>query len=288
MRVSRPCHKTVHMSERTVDLSHQDEISNALCEKAARLVHARAGIVLGSHKIGATQRILKVLSEQFSDGDAGHFLRLLEQESHSEAWSEFINAFTINHTAFFREPHHFNRLEAFFRSKPEGCSVWCAAASTGEEPYSIAMVAEEVYGSSRANYSVLATDIDTKVLLYAQRGIYPLSRAESVSQVRLKQHFLRGVGSQLGKTKIRPNVQSQIRFAPFNLNERSWSISGPFDVVFCRNTMIYFDKSMQEQLLKNFARVMRPGGLLFVGHSESITQLTSDFSLLGQTVYQRK
>jgi chemotaxis protein methyltransferase CheR len=276
------------MPGRVKNLRISESANNALCEKAGRLLHARAGIVLGEHKMGSTQRILNTLSERFSEGDPGEFLRMLEHDAQHDAWPDFINAFTINHTAFFREPHHFERLEAFLRSRPQGCAIWCAAASTGEEPYSIAMVAEEVYGSGRSNYSILATDIDTKVLAYSQKGIYPLSRADGVGQARLKQHFLRGVGKQLGKAKIRPHVQSRVSFAAFNLNDASWSVPGTFDVIFCRNTMIYFDKPTQQRLLKNFARVMPSGGLLFVGHSESIIQLTDDFSLLGQTVYQRK
>jgi chemotaxis protein methyltransferase CheR len=258
------------------------------CEKAARLLQSRSGIILGDHKVGATQRILGTLSARYTDGDAGQFLQLLEGNAEHAAWTDFVNAFTVNHTAFFREPHHFVRLEEFFRSRPTGCAVWCAASSTGEEPYSIAMVAEEVYGATRATCSILATDIDTRVLDFAKQGIYPLARTDGVGEVRLKRHFLRGVESQQGKARIRPAVQARVSFSPFNLNDKVWSVSGPFDAVFCRNTMIYFDRAMQQQLLAKFARVLRSGGLLFVGHSENISQLTSDFQLLGQTVYQRK
>ncbi|MVW70022.1 CheR family methyltransferase [Bordetella sp. 15P40C-2] len=276
------------MSPATPTVVAFGDATAAQCDKAARLLQSRTGIILGDHKVGATQRILSTLSSRYADGDAGKFLYLLEENGEHAAWTEFINAFTVNHTAFFREPHHFVRLEEFFRSRPTGCSVWCAASSTGEEPYSIAMVAEEVYGATRAQCSILATDIDTRVLEFAQKGIYPSTRIGDVGDVRLKRHFLRGVESQQGKVRIRPNVQSRVTFAPFNLNDRVWSVSGPFDAVFCRNTMIYFDRPTQQRLLEKFARVMRPGSLLFVGHSENISQLTNDFHLLGQTVYQRK
>lgn len=276
------------MFEHVSDHAHKSGITSGVCDRAAKLLHARTGIVLGEHKFGATQRIVETLSKRFTQGNPEQFLRMLEGSGSHDAWLDFVNAFTINHTAFFREPHHFQKLEEFFRSRPNGCSVWCAASSSGEEPYSIAMVAEEVYGSNRAKYGVLATDIDTNVLISAQQGVYSLARVESVGTERLKKHFLRGVGEHQGKARVRPSVQSRVRFEPFNLNSTNWPVSGPFDVIFCRNTMIYFDRPTQQRLLKNFARVMRSGGLLFVGHSESITQLTTDFTLLGQTVYERK
>jgi len=275
------------MSDVSSDVSFREGAGRVWCDKAVKLLHARTGIVLGEHKVASTQRILHALSERFADGDPAALLHVLDRGENSDAWTAFINAFTINHTAFFREPHHFLRLEEFFRSRPQGCSVWCAAASTGEEPYSIAMVAQEVYESARVSCSILATDIDTDALGIAQTGVYALARADSVGQSRLKRHFLRGVGSHLGKAKIRSSVQERVSFASFNLNAATWPAAESFDVVFCRNTMIYFDRPTQQQLLKNFARVIRPGGLLFIGHSESITQLTNAFSLLGQTVYQR-
>lgn len=268
-------------------LAAPEGATDVRCDKAARLLYSRTGIILGEHKQGTTQRVLHNLGERYAQGDADLFLRQLEQDPGHPAWTEFVNAFTINHTAFFREPHHFVRLEEFFRSRPAGCSVWCAASSSGEEPYSIAMVAEEVYGP-RGNCTILASDIDTKVLEYAKQGIYPASRTDGIGEARLKRHFLRGVDTQKGKVRVRPNVRSRVTFAQVNLNDSAWSVTGPFDAVFCRNTMIYFDRRTQQRLLERFARVIRPGGLLFVGHSENITQLTSDFALLGQTVYQRK
>ena len=265
-------------------------VNDAMCDRAAKLLYARTGLMLGEHKAVAIQRALVRFAGLYAEGDEARFLSQLEQDSGNVAWESFINTFTINHTAFFREPHHFQKLSEFFQSRASGCAVWCAAASTGEEPYSIAMVADEVYGSlsARANCTIYASDIDTDALAVARQGIYSLARAESVGEDRLKRHFLRGIDSQEGKVRLRPPVQGRVTFAPLNLNDASWSVPGPFDVIFCRNTMIYFDRETQERLIARFARNIRSGGLLFVGHSENISPLTTEFTLLGQTVYQRK
>lgn len=257
------------------------------CERVGRLILARAGLTLGEHKVASTQRTVRDLAVRFADGDPSALLNMLEQNPSHEAWDDFVNAFTINHTAFFREPHHFVKLAEYFREHPAGCSIWCAAASTGEEPYSIAMVGAEVYGENHQNFSILATDIDTKALATAAEGIYTTARTEGVSEMRLKQHFLKGRDKRVGKVRIRPEVQSHVTFNQINLVDPNWPQIGPFDVIFCRNTMIYFDRDAQKKLISRFARVLRPGGLLFIGHSESIAMLSTEFRLLGQTVYQK-
>ena len=263
-------------------------IHTAQCEKATQLLHARAGIILGDHKLGATQRTINHLASQYAGGDVKRFLCLLEQNALHQAWDEFVNAFTINHTAFFRESHHFEKLAQFFASKPDGCSIWCASTSTGEEAYSVAMVANEIYGDASGKCTIVATDIDTNALKVAAKGIYTIERSSGVSPERLKQHFFRGIEAQAGNVRVRPQVQSLVSFSAMNLNASFWPEMGPFDVVICRNTMIYFDRKNQERLIGRFAQVTCPGALLFVGHSENIAPLTQDFSLLGQTVYQRK
>jgi chemotaxis protein methyltransferase CheR len=164
--------------------------------------------------------------------------------------------------------------------------VWCNAASTGEEPYSIAMTLHESLGP-QLDASVLASDIDTKVLAAAQRGVYAAD-ARGLSPERLKRHFLRGTRANAGFIRVKPELARLVSFRPFNLMSASWSTLGePFDIVFCRNVMIYFDNPTQRRVLERLHAAMRPGGLLYVGHSENFTDARALFRLRGKTIYER-
>jgi len=199
----------------------------------------------------------------------------------------FTNALTTNLTAFFREPHHFPVLtELLTRPAAAGTQlIWCSAASTGEEPYSIAMTAVETFGSFSPPVRILATDVDTNVLAAAQVGVYSEERIEKLSPERLKRFFLRGSGSRAGQVRVREELRNMIVFRRVNLLEQGWPVRGPLDVIFCRNVMIYFDKPTQLAILERFAPLLRPDGLLFAGHSESFHHATHLFRLKGKTVY---
>ena len=174
-----------------------------------------------------------------------------------------------------------------FRSLPAGRPprIWCNAASTGEEPYSILMVLAEVLGTS-SGAKLMASDIDTKVLATAQRGVYS-SDARGLSPERLKRHFMRGTGPNAGFIRVKPELSRMVEFRQFNLMSPSWSLGDPFDMVFCRNVMIYFDHGTQRKVLERIHGTMRPGSLLFVGHSENFTDSRDLFQLRGKTIYQR-
>ncbi len=256
-------------------------------ERSARILRARAGIVIGTHKHEMVARTLGLRAKGLGLRTIKEYLDFLEHNPATPEWDSFINAFTINHTAFFREQHHFDILSKFAKSRKKPFSVWCAAASTGEEPYTIAMTLREAFPQSDNSVSVVATDIDTNAIERAQAGVYSVERAQPVPEEYLKKYFQRGAGSQAGMVRVKPNIRSMIEFATFNLLSTNWPTDRKFDAIFCRNTMIYFDKPTQTRILERFAPLLKPGGLLFAGHSENFTYLTQALRLQGQTVYVR-
>jgi chemotaxis protein methyltransferase CheR len=262
---------------------------NADFERVRRMIHARAGISLHA---GKRAMVYGRLSRRLRD--RGHptfasYLQWLESARGAEAeaeWQEFVNCLTTNLTSFFREAHHFDVLADELRQRAgRGLRIWCAAASTGEEPYSIAMTVAETLRPD-ADVTVLATDIDTRVLAHAARGVYT-DDVRGVDPQRLRRHFLRGLGLNRGFVRARPELQRLVAFRPFNLVSDRWVHDAPFDVVFCRNVMIYFDAATQRAVLERLHGVMRPGGLLFAGHSENFTRSADLFRLRGKTVYER-
>ncbi|MGN4032059.1 CheR family methyltransferase, partial [Burkholderia gladioli] len=239
------------------------------------LIHRRAGISLSEHKrdmaYSRLARRLRALGlDSFRD-----YLDRLERDNDPVEWEAFTNSLTTNLTAFFREAHHFPILAEFVKTRPAPVSVWCSAASTGEEPYSLAITLLEALGPSAARQaSILATDLDTQVLEKARLGIYTFDQVKHLSQERLRRFFLKGTGPQAGRVKVRPELRQMIRFEPLNLTDADYGIGQGFDAIFCRNVMIYFDKPTQGQVLTRFEPLLKPGGLLFAGHSENFSYVT--------------
>ena len=250
------------------------------------VIHQRAGIALGEHKremvySRLSRRLRELGFTRFSD-----YLALLESDADSAEWQSFTNALTTNLTAFFREPHHFPLLARHVCNCLSPVAVWCSAASTGEEPYSIAITLLEALGNRTSSATVLATDINTQVLAKAAAGVFKMEQVSKLPADRLKRFFLRGSGAQAGNVRIRPEVAAMVDFAQVNLLDPQWTVSGPFDAIFCRNVMIYFDKPTQHRILQRFAQLLKPDGLLFAGHSENFSYVSSLFRLRGQTVYE--
>src|SRR5690606_10029877 len=184
-------------------------------------------------------------------------------------WEAFVNALTTNLTSFFRESHHFDELVRHLRQlDTQNITIWCSAASTGEEPYSIAIAACEAFGSLTPPVRILATDIDTNVLRTAASGVYALDRIASLSEQRRRAYFQRGSGPNAERGRVRPALQSLVTSRQLNLLDASYGLRGGFQAVFCRNVMIYFDKPTQYAVLSRMAPLLAPGGLLFAGHSE--------------------
>jgi Methylase of chemotaxis methyl-accepting proteins len=260
-------------------------LSDAQFRRISQLIHQRAGIVLADHKRDMVYNRLVRRLRTLEMDDFGHYLALLEADTDSSEWQAFINSLTTNLTAFFREAHHFPTLAEHAAKHRGEFRVWSAAASTGEEPYSIAMTLAHTLGTAPGRWKVHASDIDTEVLQKAQNGIYRLEELKTLSQQQLQRWFMRGTGPHSGLVKVRPELSNFVDFSTVNLLEKSYNVPGPFDAIFCRNVMIYFDKATQQALLRRFIPLLKPDGLLFAGHSENFSHLSHEFTLRGQTVY---
>jgi chemotaxis protein methyltransferase CheR len=253
------------------------------------LIYERAGISLHEGKQAMVySRLSRRLRETGHQSFESYlqFLEKLGPHQDQQEWQEFVNCLTTNLTAFFREEHHFHMLAEWLKargSKPT--RIWCCAASTGEEPYSLAITVAESLGL-HAPVKILCSDIDTNVLTTASRGVYE-ANARGLSPQRLRGFFLKGKGGNEGSIRVKPELARFIEFKPFNLMQTSWQLGEAFDVVFCRNVMIYFDAPTQRKVLERIHGVMKPGGKLFVGHSENFTDSRDLFLLQGKTVYDR-
>jgi chemotaxis protein methyltransferase CheR len=266
-------------------------LSAADFARIRELIYARAGISLHEGKQAMVYSRLSRRLRETRHPSFSAYLEALERPSGPSPdgeWQEFINCLTTNLTSFFREEHHFHALrEDLLARRGRPLRIWCAAASTGEEPYSIAMTVAETLGSAASQVPLLCTDIDTKVLAAARRGVYDAD-ARGLSPERLHQHFLRGTGGNTGHIRVRPELAQVVEFGVFNLMSPQWSVLGePFDFVFCRNVMIYFDSATQRRVLERTHSEMNPGGLLYVGHSENFSDARDLFRLRGKTIYER-
>lgn len=213
------------------------------------------------------------------------YVRYLEAEP--SEWEHCTNALTTNVTSFFREEHHFRVLAEHAQGragKAGAYRVWSAGCSTGEEPYSIAMTLADTLHAG--NYHIVASDLDTQVLAAARHAVYPLGAVLKLPESRQKRFFLRGTGRNDGRARVRPEIASHVEFARVNLMDAQWGVEPPFDAIFCRNVMIYFDKPTQRRLIERYARMLSPGGLFFAGHAESLLDQGRVFKLRGQTVYE--
>jgi chemotaxis protein methyltransferase CheR len=265
------------------------QFGNADFERVRTLIYKRAGISLNEGKQAMVySRLSRRLRELGHTSFAG-YLQWLENTSGPGAeqeWQEFVNCLTTNLTSFFREEHHFPVLADELRQRAnQHVRLWCNAASTGQEPYSLAMTAIDALGAN-ADIEIVCSDIDTKVLAAADKGIYDAD-SRGLTQDQLKRFFLRGSGANAGLMRVRPELRRLVEFRPFNLMSPRWSLGEPFDIVFCRNVMIYFDPPTQRRVLEQMRAVMQPGGLLFAGHSENFSDSKDLFRLRGKTVYER-
>ena len=256
-------------------------------ERVCKLIYDHAGISLSESKEELVYSRLSRRLRATGLRTFAEYLRLLETDNEEE-WEAFTNSLTTNLTSFFREPHHFPLLAEQLRGLRGKHSIvlWCSAASTGEEPYSMAMTVLETLGRDASQVSIVATDLDTNVLVTARAGVYADERIAKLSPDLLKRYFQRGTGAQEGMVRVRQELRDMITFRQLNLLHDNWSVRAPVDAIFCRNVMIYFDKATQLAILKKFVPLLRSDGLLYAGHSESFHQADEYFKLRGKTVYE--
>jgi chemotaxis protein methyltransferase CheR len=260
-------------------------------DEIARMVRVQTGIVLNAGKRDLVYGRLGRRLRELGCGCFEAYLDLLNGPDNEAERSVMINALTTNLTGFFRENHHFDMLEKEIlpelvagKASSRGLRIWSAGCSSGEEPYSIAMsVSANLPASAARDALILATDIDTNMVATAAAGRYEESKAAPIPAA-YRQRFIEDAGD--GTIKMQPAIKSMIRFKPLNLLE-AWPMRGTFDVIFCRNVVIYFDKDLQKRLFDRYADILAPNGFLFIGHSESLFRVSDRFRHLGRTCYRK-
>jgi chemotaxis protein methyltransferase CheR len=259
------------------------------------LIRREAGIFLSESKkallVGRLSRRLRELG--FSS--FGDYHRYVTKEDPAEK-VRMLDCVSTNETHFFREPRQFDFLEervvpdwraaAQAGVRPRRVRVWSAACSTGEEPYSLAMTLLSGFPPEAGwEIEILASDISTRVLDRAAAGVWPLERAAGIPDRHLKRYMLRGTRSQEGKMKAGPELRSVMRFERINLNADTYPVAGRFDLIFCRNVLIYFDGPCKMRVARQLIRHLEPTGYFFLGHAESVVDMTAELERVGPTVY---
>lgn len=247
-----------------------------------KMIHDHAGISLNPSKQEMVYSRLSKRLRVHNLATFSDYIALLRRGNASER-EAFINALTTNLTSFFREEHHFPLLAEHVRPRKHTISLWCAACSTGEEAYSLAMTMADLFNTMHPPVTILASDVDTSVIEKAKSGLYDLSRLEKLPEEKFRKYFIAEPGNQ---ARLKPEIMAMVSFRQINLLDDRWPIKGPYDAIFCRNVMIYFDKPTQARVLEKFAPLLRSDGLLFAGHSESFHHVSNLFKLRGKTVYE--
>lgn len=271
-------------------------LSAAAYGTLVRLVHEHSRIRLGPDKqsmlANRLSRRLRGLGLESYDA----YCALLESTSGTEEIGNLVDLISTNHTRFFREPEHFaaltNRMlpELVPRLQAEGSSlrVWSAAASSGEEPYTLAIVVAEYFrGHPSVDWRIDASDISRRMLEHAREGIYDLTRVESASPDLVRRYFQKGVGARAGACRIQPSLRHHVHFHHLNLFQTSYPVPAPQHVIFCRNVMIYFDPPSRAALVQRMTQHLAPGGYLVVGHSESLLGIRHPLESLRHGIYRR-
>jgi Methylase of chemotaxis methyl-accepting proteins len=260
-------------------------------------VYEHCGIALGEHKRQLVQGRLARRLRALHLPDYAAYCALLRADPRGEL-GELASAISTNVTAFFRESHHYELLErellpqwlAHKRRDGDRLRIWSAGCSSGEEPYALAMVlaeALEKHGATGVDAKILATDLSPQALETARNGVYPLDKLDGIGEERRRRWLLRGAGEYEGYACVHPRLRELVTVQPLNLLH-DWPMRGPFDAIFCRNVVIYFDQPTKQRLFSRYAALLPAGGHLFLGHSESLHGINDDFELIGRTVYRKR
>jgi chemotaxis protein methyltransferase CheR len=295
----RPGAVRCEVPQRIALLGQNCNITDQEFQRIRELIYREAGISLSESKRALVcSRLAKRLRLHRLANHTEYLDFLATRDPDGTELQVLVNCLTTNKTDFFREPHHFEFLrEVVFpqiqrlaeRGHPRRLRIWSAGCSRGHEPYSIAITIREHFGSLRGwDMRILASDINTEVLDAASKGIYPLDQIDCVDPLLRQKYFLRGSGEHAGECQVRPEVRRMVTFRQINLMERPWPIQSRFDVIFCRNVIIYFDTATQRALTIRLADQLAENGYLMLGHSEHPTWLGEVLTARGQTVYQRK
>ena len=260
-------------------------ITDAEFSQVQRFILEKAGINLASSKKALVVGRLGKRLALHGLSTFTAYLKLLSSGTHPEEVHLAVELLTTNETYFFREIKHFEQLRDYAfaaRNRTQAFKVWSAASSSGEEAYSIAMVLDEQLASTP--WEVLGTDINEQMLRTARRALYPMARASHMPPKYLKKYCLRGSAEFEGQLLIQRSLRAHVHFEQLNLNEPLPEL-GPFDLIFLRNVMIYFNDQTKREVLVRVSSMLKPGGLLFVGHSESLSHLALDLKAVAPAIY---
>lgn len=261
-------------------------------KKFVKIVYEKSGIALGPSKQSlVSARVAKRL-RILGIPDYKSYLKYLSTDETGEEIVNFLDVISTNVTSFFREPDHFvflkDAVTKLFKGGQNHFRIWCAACSSGEEPYTLAMVLHECIDCSRANIKILCTDISTQVLEIARKGIYKAEKLENVPEHMIRKYFIKRNDDEKVYYEASNQLKNILTFQRLNLSRPPFPMKGPFDYIFCRNVMIYFDNTVRQNLLKDLDRLLKPDGYLMVGHAESLTGMLGDFKNVKPSIYIKK
>lgn len=254
--------------------------------QARLLMFKFSGVNISEAKRNMVYSRLSKRLRELSLNDFSHYLKRVKQSTREQ--THFVNALTTNLTAFFREQHHFTAVEQYLQRDNRSINIWSAGCSSGEETYSLAMTAVKARNSFTPKVRIIGSDINSEVLKFAKKGVYNLEDVERLPTTIKQSFFFKGKKEQQGKAKIIPDVQNIVAFKNVNLFAEEWQLPGMFDIIFCRNVLIYFKPKEKEKIIRQMLTHLRTGGLLVVGHSENYSHLTQELMSVGQTIYQKR
>jgi chemotaxis protein methyltransferase CheR len=279
----------------TLPMDYHQMITDGEFRQLRNIIHRHTGISLSDHKRALVcSRLSRRLRHYQFTRYSQYYDLLCHGDPDGVELMEMINAITTNKTDFFREEHHFQFLtERVFpehrKKKTRRLRLWSAATATGEEAYSLAITVREAFADAADwDIKILATDIDTRVLAHAHAGIYTVEQAGPVPQPLLRRYFLKGNGEFKDRVCVKPVLKTLLRFRRLNLLDDPWPMRAPFDVIFCRNVLIYFDKATQRGLLERMAGMLSPNGYLMLGHAEAIHGFDHLYHAVGHSIYQSR
>lgn len=256
-----------------------------------RILYDQSGIVLTANKRALVESRVNQRLRLLGMSCFSQYLQYLEEDKTGEELVHLIDVISTNVTKFFREPDHFElldrKVEEWAARGQKRLRFWSAACSTGEEPYTMAMTLHPLQVKHKLDLMILATDISTRVLAHAQQGVYPAERLASVPDSLRKRYFAPGFGQQAGQFTISEKLKKMVMYRRLNFTVFPYPIKGVFDVIFCRNAMIYFDRDLRNRMVVEFARLLRPGGILMIGHAETLIGMEKKYRTIKPSVYQR-
>jgi len=267
------------------NIVEHDTLTDKDHQRVATFMNEEAGIQLPKNKRNLIETRLRKRQRTLKCRSLSHYIDYALADTNSEQL-HFIDALTTNKTEFFREASHYPfYIDYISAQHPSTVRVWSAGCSSGEEPYTLAILAEE---HASTPVSIHATDISTSMLQRANRAVYTHDSAAPIPLHLRKKYLLRRKTETADEIKIAPSPRKRVTFEPFNLITGHYASLSPFDIIFCRNVMIYFNAAQRENIVRQFCRCLKPGGLLFIGHSETLNNEKAMFSSIAPTVYRRE